>query len=75
MIRANLHEAKTHLSKLVENCLEGEVVIICKAGKPVAQLIPIKKNKKERSPGGWEGKVKISKDFDVLPDDFLEYFK
>lgn len=74
-MQSNLHEAKTHLSRLIERALEGEEVIICKAGKPIAQLIPFQQKRKKRKPGGWEGKVKISKDFDQLPKDFMEHFK
>lgn len=74
MKKANLHEAKTHLSKLVDLAAKGEEVIICKAGQPVARLVAIKTIKK-RKPGQWEGKVKIEKDFDKLPADFAKYFK
>ena len=75
MKKANLHEAKTNLSKLVELAANGEEIIICKAGVPVAKLVAIKASKKKRSPGVWAGKVTIAKDFDVLPDEFMEYFK
>ncbi len=75
MKKANLHEAKANLSKLVELVAKGQVVIICKAGIPVAKLIAIDIPKKERQPGVWAGKVTIEKDFDVLPDDFMGYFK
>ena len=75
MIQSNLHEAKTHLSRLIEKALEGEEVIICKAGKPIVQLIAFKGKRKKRSPGGWEGKIKIAADFDKLPAEFMEHFK
>ena len=75
MKKANLHEAKTNLSKLVELVLKGEEVIICKAGHPVAKLVSLKPKKKMRKPGGWEGKVVIKKDFDILPADFMRYFE
>ena len=75
MKKANLHEAKTQLSKLVELARRNGEVIICKAGTPVAKLIPIKEKKTKRIPGGWEGKVKISPDFDKIPDSFLKKFK
>lgn len=74
MKKANLHEAKTNLSKLVDLVSKGEVVTICKAGEPVAQLVPICKKKKERKAGAWKGKGKIKKNFDSLPADFMEYF-
>jgi prevent-host-death family protein len=75
MKKTNLHDAKTNLSKLVELVAKGEEVIICKAGHPVAKLVAFRKKKKTRKPGAWQGKVKIAKDFDTLPSDFMEYFK
>lgn len=75
MKKANLHEAKTNLSKLVDLVLQGEEVIICKAGHPVAKLVSIHKKKKIRKPGILKGKITIEKDFEQLPEDFMEYFK
>ena len=75
MKKANLHEAKTQLSKLVELAGQGEDVVICKAGKPVARLIAYEQKKMKRVPGILKGKIKISADFDELPDDFKKYFK
>ena len=75
MKKTNVHEAKTNLSKLVELVAQGEEVIICKAGHPVAKLVAIDTHKKTRKPGDWAGKVKIKKDFDTLPTKFMEYFK
>lgn len=75
MTKANLHEAKTNLSKLVDLAVKGEEVIICKAGVPVAKIVPIEpKKKRARKAGAWAGKVKISKDFDKLPEELMEYF-
>ncbi len=75
MKKANLHEAKTNLSKLVDLVSQGEEVIICKAGHPVAKLIAFHPPKKERRPGAWKNKVSIKKDFDILPPDFMRNFK
>lgn len=75
MKKANLHEAKTNLSKLVELAIQGEEIIICKAGNPVARLVAIHAKKKNRRPGSWAGKVTIEKDFDALPRDFMRHFK
>lgn len=75
MKKANLHEAKTNLSKLVDLATKGEEIIICKAGHPVAKLVAIHKHKKNRKPGDWAGKVKIKKDFDKLPASFMRHFK
>jgi len=72
----NLYEAKTSLSKLVERATRGEEIIIAKAGKPMAKLVPLPKAQTPRRPGGWEGRVVISEDFDApLPDDLLDAFE
>lgn len=64
MQTVNIHEAKTHLSKLIESVVNGEEVMIAKAGKPVAKLIPIHQSTHERKLGLLKGKIKISDDFD-----------
>jgi prevent-host-death family protein len=61
----NIHEAKTHLSRLLERVAEGEEIVIAKAGKPVARLVPYREsNRSKRKPGAWKDKVWISPDFD-----------
>ena len=60
----NIHEAKTNLSKLIERTLNGEDVVISKAGKPVVRLVNYKEILKPRKFGDWKGKVWISPDFD-----------
>ncbi len=71
----NLYEAKTHLSELVERAAAGEEVIIAKAGKPRARLLPLDSVKALRKPGGWEGKIWIADDFDdPLPPEILAAF-
>lgn len=74
MRTTNIHEAKTHLSRLVDIAYTGEEIIICKAGKPMAKLVPYVIEKKVRKPGLWAGRVEIAPDFDELPAEFLEYF-
>ncbi|WP_172657282.1 type II toxin-antitoxin system Phd/YefM family antitoxin [Myxosarcina sp. GI1] len=49
---ANIHEAKTQLSKLIESALAGEEIIIAKSGKPLVKLIPYQEEPKPRIPGG-----------------------
>lgn len=67
----NIHEAKTQFSKLVDRVAAGEEIIIGKAGKPVARLIPYKEPAPaKRKPGAWKGKVWISRDFDTLQSAF-----
>jgi prevent-host-death family protein len=71
----NLYEAKTSLSRLVERAAAGEEIIIAKAGKPKARLVPLAANVEARQPGGWEGKVWVAEDFDEpLPPDILAGF-
>jgi prevent-host-death family protein len=73
--RVNLYEAKTHLSKLVERAAAGEEIIIAKAGKPRARLVPLETAREPRKPGGWEGKIWIAEDFDdPLPPEILAGF-
>lgn len=70
----NIHEAKTHLSKLIEAVESGEEIIIAKAGKPVAKLVPIAGHPL-RTPGSMKGKFVVPEDFDApLPDEVLETF-
>jgi prevent-host-death family protein len=71
----NIHEAKTHFSRLVERVAGGEEVIIGRAGKPVARLVPYIEDDTPRVPGGWEGRVTISEDFDELPDEVAAAFR
>jgi prevent-host-death family protein len=71
----NVYEAKTHLSKLLDRVSKGEEIVIARSGRPVARLVPIEKPKKPRVPGGWEGRVWISSDFDELPPDLLSAFE
>lgn len=71
----NIHDAKTHFSKLVDSVLQGEEIIIAKAGKPAAKLVPIKIKSKRRF-GVLEGKITIARDFDTpLPNDVLDDFE
>jgi len=56
--QVNMHEAKTHLSRLVERVEGGEEIVISRAGKPAAKLVPVSPERKgRRKLGGWEGKV------------------
>lgn len=66
----NIHEAKTHLSKLLERVRKGEKIIIAKAGKPVAVLSPIEETPQERIPGIDAGVVIIPDNFDEPLEEF-----
>ena len=72
----NFHEAKTHLSRLLDDVGTGMEVIIAKAGKPVARLIPITVSVKQKRLGLLRGKIKIAGDFNApLADDVLARFE
>lgn len=69
MTIVNVHEAKTHLSKLLTRVMNGEQIIIAKAGKPIAVLSPIEETPVQRTPGGDAGQVIIKRNFnDPLPE-------
>ncbi|MGA7495499.1 MAG: type II toxin-antitoxin system prevent-host-death family antitoxin [Isosphaeraceae bacterium] len=71
---ANIHEAKSQLSKLVEHAMKGEEVIIAKAGQPMVRLVPVHADVSPRLGGQWKGRVRIAHDFDTLPDDIAAAF-
>lgn len=72
----NIHEAKTHLSRLVEDVAAGEEVIIAKAGRPIARLVALEKLAGRRKLGILAGEMVIPDDFDApLPDDILADFE
>jgi prevent-host-death family protein len=72
----NIHQAKTHLSKMLELVGEGKSIIIAKAGKPVAILGPIQSKKAKRKLGVLKNKIKIADDFDApLDNDILDDFE
>lgn len=72
----NLYEAKTGLSGLVDRAAEGEEIVIAKAGKPLAKLVPFRKAPPLRQPDTWAGKAWIADDFDdPLPEDLLAAFE
>lgn len=64
MLTTNIYQAKTHLSKLIEEVEKGKEVVIARAGKPVAKLVAYKKKLKPRKFGLWKGKIWVSDDFD-----------
>ena len=71
----NISEAKSSLSSLIAQVEKGHKVIIGKAGKPVAMLVPYRADTTPRQLGGtWSGKVKMADDFDTLPPELVEAF-
>ncbi len=75
MYQINIHEAKTHLSKLIQKVMNGEEVIIAKGNKPVAKLVRLKGKKTKRKLGSAKGKIKIASDFDAPLKDFEDYLR
>jgi len=74
MRTVNVYEAKTHLSRLLDDVVAGEEIIIARAGKPLAKLVAYDEETRPRAPGYWRGKVHIAEDFDVLPDPIAAAF-
>jgi prevent-host-death family protein len=74
-MEVNIHEAKTHLSRLLQRVAEGEEVTIARAGVPVARLVAVEHKSKTRPLGFARGQVSVADDFDApLPDDLLKEF-
>ena len=72
----NVHEAKTHLSRLLERTAAGEQIVIAKAGRPVARLVPIATASGDRELGRDRGLVWMADDFDApLPDEVVAEFE
>jgi prevent-host-death family protein len=72
----NIHEAKTHLSQLLQYVERGEEVVICRAGKPLARLVPMEEIPvKKRVLGQFKGQIKMADDFDEMPDWFMTHFE
>ena len=72
----NIHEAKTNLSRIVDEVASGAEVVIAKAGKPMARLLPLKPKRTSIRFGVLKGKIKIASDFDApLPDQVLAAFE
>ena len=71
----NIHEAKTHLSRLVERAEAGEEIVIARAGKPVARLVPLRETREPRQLGGLEGQIWIADDFDEEDPEITRLFE
>ncbi|HHM04506.1 MAG TPA: type II toxin-antitoxin system Phd/YefM family antitoxin [Gammaproteobacteria bacterium] len=76
MTTVNIHEAKTQLSRLLQRAVNGEEIIIAKAGRAVVKLVPVAREAGGRRAGMDLGKVRIADDFDApLPEDVLRDFE
>jgi len=75
MASVNIHAAKTHLSRLVERVEAGEEIVIARAGRPVARLVPYRAAGEPRIPGQWKGRVRLRSDFDAPDPAILRSFE
>jgi prevent-host-death family protein len=71
----NMHEAKTHFSRLVERVEAGEEILIARAGRPVARLVPLDARTRARVPGRWRDQVHLAADFDQADTELLDAFE
>ena len=72
----NIHQAKTQLSRLIERVNAGEEIVIARAGRPVARLVPAGVSAAPRTPGLMKGRIRVGKGFDApLPGDLLDAFE
>jgi prevent-host-death family protein len=71
----NVQQAKTHLSRLLEEAVAGEDIVIAKAGRPYVRLVPCQSDRVPRVLGGWQGRVRIAADFDETSDALIASFE
>jgi prevent-host-death family protein len=74
MKQVNVHEAKTHLSRLLQAVEEGEEIVIARDGEPVAKLVPHVEQRKPREPGWAEGRIEILEGFDEYDEQIAREF-
>jgi prevent-host-death family protein len=70
----NVHEAKTHLSRLLDRAAAGEEIVVARAGRPVARLIALAPERAPRVPGHLRGKIATTADFDDTPGWLIDAF-
>ena len=73
--QVNVHDAKTHLSRLLARVEAGEAIVIARSGRPIARLVPVRRTRGRRRPGRFVGQGRIADDFNApLPPDVLAGF-
>jgi prevent-host-death family protein len=76
MTVVNVHEAKTHLSRILDRVSAGEEIVIARAGRPVARLVPLEAETIARVPGTYAGRIRIADDFEApLPEETTRDFE
>lgn len=73
--QVNIYDARMHFSRLIQEAAAGEEIVIAKSGKPVAKLVPYRPPTAARQPGTWRGRVRVSADFDTLPEELEAAFR
>lgn len=71
----NMHEAKTHLSRLAERAANGEEIVIARNGRPLAKLVPIAEKREPRKLGLAKGKIWVADDFDEEDEEIIRLFE
>ena len=71
----NVYEAKTRLSELLERVSRGEEIVLGRAGRPVARLVPYRPVRDPRVPGRLAGRITVAPDFDITPEELLDAFE
>jgi len=71
----NIQAAKTHLSRLVEEAVSGEEIVLAKAGRPYVKLVPCTPATSPRKLGDWEGKLTIAENFDDASGEIVRLFE
>ncbi|MEX2444126.1 MAG: type II toxin-antitoxin system prevent-host-death family antitoxin [Alkalispirochaeta sp.] len=73
MHTVTIHEAKATLSRLIEEALSGQEVVIARRNTPLVRIVPLEQPASQRRIGSAKGKIQISSDFDELPEGFEDY--
>lgn len=71
----NVHDAKTHLSRLIDRAAAGEEIVVARAGRPVARLVALAPQGPIRTPGRLRGKIHFSGDAEETPDWLIDAFE
>ena len=71
---ANIHDAKAHLSRLIQRALAGEEVVIARAGEPMVKLVPYEQDLTPRRGGQLRGRIRVGDDFDAFDAELEEAF-
>ena len=71
----NIQAAKTHLSRLVEQAVAGDDIVLAKAGRPLVRLVPVQPDVSPRKAGAWKGKVRMARDFNAEDERVIALFE